>query len=233
MGASQTDKMTAPRFSKSVVANGPRDMLALWEICSVVTSCLIAEWVVLSFVGRSKSIAAIPVTLSLGLIAFSYRERGETLKQIGFRLDNLMAAVRLLLLPTILAVVLIFIITWIFAGSDLLLRTPRPRFLFVPLWALFQQAILQGFINRRAQMVLGPGLRSILLVAIVFSLVHLPNLPLAGITLLGGLVWAAVYQREPNLFALALSHSIASIALALWLPPSLINSLRVGFKYFG
>jgi membrane protease YdiL (CAAX protease family) len=103
----------------------------------------------------------------------------------------------------------------------------------VPLWALFQQFILQGFINRRAQMVLGPGLRSILLVAIVFSVVHLPNLPLAGITLLGGLVWAAVYQREPNLFALALSHSIVSIALALWLPPNLINSLRVGFKYFG
>ena len=38
---------------------------ALWEIVSVVISCLIAEWVVLAFVGANKFVLAIPVALWL------------------------------------------------------------------------------------------------------------------------------------------------------------------------
>ena len=45
--------------------------------------------------------------------------------------------------------------------------------------------------------------------------------------------WAAVYQQQPNLFALALSHTVSSITLALTISPKLLDSLRVGFKYFG
>jgi len=105
--------------------------------------------------------------------------------------------------------------------------------LVVPAWALFQQYALQGYINRRAQMALGKGGGSILLVASVFAIFHLPNPVLAAVTLVGGLIWAAIYQREANLFALAASHTVASISLAMALPLNVINGLRVGFKYFG
>ena len=205
----------------------------MWEIFSVLTSCLIAEWVVFSFAGRSKSIAAIPAALAIALMVLSYRERGETLPEIGFRVDNFVAAARLLLLPTVVAVALILMGSWLFSGSDFFVKPFRSRFLFVPFWALFQQYALQGFINRRAQIVLGQGLKSVLLVAFLFSITHLPNPLLAGITFVGGLIWAAAYQRQPNLFALALSHSLASVTLALTVPRNLIDSLRVGFKYFG
>jgi membrane protease YdiL (CAAX protease family) len=56
---------------------------------------------------------------------------------------------------------------------------------------------------------------------------------LAVATFAGGLIWAYAYQRAPNLVALALSHALMSILLAVSLPASLINSLRVGIKYFG
>jgi membrane protease YdiL (CAAX protease family) len=98
---------------------------------------------------------------------------------------------------------------------------------------LFQQYVLNGFINRRAQLALGKGLKSIALVAVVFGLLHLPNPLLAVLTFIGGMIWATVYQRRPNLFALALSHAVVSITLALTISPNLLNSLRVGFKYFG
>ena len=207
--------------------------LAWCEIVSVVCSCLIAEWVVLAFVGNSKLVGAIPVTLALAFMIFSHRQRGEGLKDIGFRFDNFLAATRLLVLPTILAGALILLLTWFMRGREFGFAALRPRFLLLPLWALFQQYALQGFINRRAQLAVGVGVKSILLVAVVFSLIHLPNPLLAGVTLVGGLIWAAVYQRAPNLFALALSHTVLSLLLALSLPSDLVYNLRVGLKYFG
>ena len=69
-------------------------MLALWEIVSVVVSCLIAEWVVLAFVGNNKFALAIPIVLALTLMIFSHRAYGETLRDIGFRTDNFFAATK-------------------------------------------------------------------------------------------------------------------------------------------
>jgi len=224
----------SPEAEGLVALAGPAEArgLALWEIASVVTSCLIAEWVVLSFAGRSKIVTLVPILLALSLMVFSHRERGESLHEIGFRADNLLAACRLLLLPTAVVVLLVIMAGWL-SNHSLVIAPWRNRFLLLPLWALFQQYVLNGFINRRAQLAFGSGLKSIVLVAGIFALLHFPNPLLAILTFVGGLVWAAVYQRRPNLFALALSHAVSSIALALTISPKYLDGLRVGFKYFG
>jgi hypothetical protein len=197
-----------------------------------MTSCLIAEWAVLVFVGKSKWVMAIPIAFAVGLMFFSHRERGETLRDIGLRTDNFLISCQLLLLPTALAVFLIMSFGWFTSQSSF--SSPwRWRFAALPLWALFQQYVLNGFINRRAQIGLGPGAKSIALVAIGFGILHLPSPRLALLTLVAGAMWAFVYQRAPNLYALALSHTVVSLALALTVPARWLNGLRVGFKYFG
>jgi membrane protease YdiL (CAAX protease family) len=202
-----------------------------WEIISVVVSCLLAEWIALSFQGRSKWVVLVPVLLALGLMIVSHRVYGESPKQLGFRFDNFFAATRLLVLPTVIAVIGTVVFYSLTAGT-LSVAPLRRRFLLLFFWALFQQYVLQGYINRRAQLILGPGLPSIFLVGLIFGALHLPNPVLSALTLVGGMVWGAVYQRHPNIIALALSHAITSIVVAVCLPPKLVNSMRVGYKYF-
>jgi membrane protease YdiL (CAAX protease family) len=208
------------------------DYLAAWEIVSVLASFLIAEWVVLAFVGSSKLILAVPIALALALMMISHRERGEAAREVGFRLDNFLSATRSLLLPTVGAVLVIVVVAFVL-NKGLISAPWRNRFLLLPVWALVQQYALNGFINRRAQLVMGKGWQSVLVVALIFGLLHLPNPLLSVLTFAGGLIWAFVYQRHPNLFALALSHSIISITLALAVSSKWLDSLRVGFKFFG
>ena len=208
-------------------------MLAAWEIASVTSSFLIAEWMIQPFAGKSQLISAIPIALAFALMLLSHRARGESARDVGWRLDNFIKAIRLLILPLLVLGGLTIITGWLNRGfrSDKLQMWQWV--VWLPVWGLMQQYVLQGFINRRAQIIWGRGLRSILLVALLFALLHMPNLWLSAATFLGGLVWAAVYQRAPNLPALALSHGLMSLLLASSLPASTLNSLRVGIRYFG
>ena len=204
----------------------------MWEVVTVIISCIIAEWTLVPFAADRGFVTAFLILLALGFMIFSHWYRGENLRTIGFRLDNFVATVRILLLPTLVAVIVILILEWSLSGSEFVVRPLSPRLLLLPVWALFQQYALQGFINRRLQTALGTGVKVTLLVALLFGMLHLPNPLLASLTFLGGLMWAAVFQRQPNLLALGISHSLISLTLALAIPPNLINGLRVGFRYF-
>ncbi|MGB8507635.1 MAG: CPBP family intramembrane glutamic endopeptidase, partial [Pyrinomonadaceae bacterium] len=210
--------------------------LAAWEIASVVSSVLIAEWAVTSLAEGSKLIGAVPTALAFIYVIVSHRLHGESAREIGWQFENFPRAARLLLLPTLVPAIVLIIAGWYVSslnfkrwGGGHLFFGVLP---FGVMWGLLQQYILQGFVNRRAVLIWGRGWRSILFVAIIFAALHLPNPWLTSVTFAGGLVWAAVYQRAPNLFALGLSHALMTWVLVSTVPPSALHSLRVGFNYF-
>ncbi len=212
--------------------------LAAWEIASVASSSIIAEWAVFAL-GNHKTLLVVPVACVFALIFYSHRLRGETLRDLGWRTDNFMRAVRLLLLPMIVGTIVLMLAGWLWFGGNFNFSKRRAGWavwgfpVWGLLWGLLQQYVLQAFINRRAQLVFGKGAKSIILVAAIFALLHLPNSWLMGATFLGGLIWAAVYQRAPNLYALAISHAFLTWVLISTLPADKLHSLRVGYKFFG
>lgn len=211
--------------------------LAIWEVVSFVSSALIAEWILSAAGGRSKLIVAIPVTLAFVLIISSHILRRETARDLGLRFDNFLQALKLLLLPMIVVAGISLTIGLLAGNRPDFFRWHSERLILVQLalgfgWGFVQQCVLQGFINRRTQTVWGRGAVSVLLTALVFSALHFPNPWLMVITFVGGLIWAFIYQRAPNLFALALSHSVMTWFLVSTLPPTALNHLRIGLKYF-
>ncbi len=210
--------------------------LAAWEVVSVISSVLVAEWVVLAVAGDSQLLLSAPVVIVLAFMFASHRLRGESAREVGWRLDNFWEAARLLLLLFGPPAAALLAAGWL-SGSLGLLRWRGGQSVFgAPalgvLWGLLQQYALQGFINRRAQMVWGRGARSTVFVASVFALLHLPNPWLMLATFCGGLLWAWAYQSAPNLIALALSHSLMTAVLVMTVPYSSLGGMRVGYGYF-
>jgi membrane protease YdiL (CAAX protease family) len=211
--------------------------LAAWEIASVVSSVLLAEWVVFSVGGGSQVLLFVPVTFAFVLMFVSHWLRGESAREVGWRLDNFLEAARLLVMLLAAPALLLLAFGWLNSNLNLVRWTGGQSILGMPalgvLWGLLQQYALQGFINRRAQILWGRGWLSVFLVALVFGALHLPNPVLSLMTFAGGLVWAYVYQRAPNLLALGLSHGVMTWVLVSSLPPASLYNLRVGFKFFG
>ena len=211
--------------------------LACWEIASVVSSILIAEWMAVTAAGFTKAVIAVPVTLAIMIVVVSHRLRRESLRDIGFRLDNFVKALVLLAAPVVVTALLCLLVGWRLGTQVNFLRWHPNRYLLLQFavgfcWGLAQQYVLQGFVNRRAMILVGRGWGSILIVAAIFGLLHLPNIWIAAITFIGGVLWAAVYQRVPNLFAIAITHSVMTWFIVSTLPPTALHHLRVGLGYF-
>lgn len=213
--------------------------LAGWEIGSVVSSVLVAEWAGLALAEWRMFALVVPATLACALIVASQWLRGETRRELGLGRAHFGRALKLLALPMLLGTLLLFIMGRGWYGAPVVFNWQRAGWMFwgLPvwglLWGLVQQYALQAFINRRLQTLWGAGWQTTLVVALIFALLHLPNPGLMAATFLGGLLWATVYQRAPNLWALALSHAVMTFVLISTLPPALLGSLRVGYRYFG
>jgi membrane protease YdiL (CAAX protease family) len=97
-------------------------------------------------------------------------------------------------------------------------------------WGLGQQFALHTVFLREAQATVGrPG--GVLLAALMFATLHLPNPFLTAMTGLGALAWCWIYDRHPNLLPLALSHALLTLAILYAFDDAMTGRLRIGAAY--
>jgi membrane protease YdiL (CAAX protease family) len=218
-----------------------REVSAL-EIASVFVSVIIISWAIIPLQPWRRWMAALPALLAMALMINSQRARGESLREVGFGAEHFFRALRLLAAPTLIACAG-FAAVGYSTGSFHRTSHFRAAALWAPVWALIQQYASQAFVYRRVRFLLlgyggapeGQKRRTglaILVNAAIFSSAHAPNLSLMTLTFAGGLIWSWVYERAPNLSAIALSQAAVSLTLMTSLPPWLLPSMSVGYKHF-
>ena len=98
------------------------------------------------------------------------------------------------------------------------------------LWGGVQQWILQTVVLREVQRATGRR-RGVIVAALLFAAVHLPNPLLSTVTLAGALGWCAIYDRYPNIVPLALSHACGALALLYAFDDTITGGLRIGHAF--
>ncbi len=171
---------------------------------------------------------AVVLALYAGIGLETHLRRGESAREVGFRLDNLGAFLRLAIRWLALPVVLVAAAGLALGGWSF----PRPALWPLGLawsvaWGTAQQYGLACVFYRRLRDLL-PAPRATVTAAGIFALLHLPNPFMVGLTLALGLVACALYERQPNVFGLGIVHATTSFLLANALPGWLTFDWMVG-----
>jgi membrane protease YdiL (CAAX protease family) len=98
------------------------------------------------------------------------------------------------------------------------------------LWGGAQQWVLQTVVLRESQRATSRD-TGIVLAAVLFGAVHLPNPFLAPVTAFAGLIWCRLYDRYPNVLPLALSHALGTLAVVYAFNEPITGRLRIGAAY--
>ena len=200
---------------------------AIAEVLLIMGLVFLIIWVVkpLGRPGLDLSLRALVGGLLLGSPWF----HRDPPRRLGLRLDTFRKALARLL-PISLLAAGVALAAGFFLGTIDPPGDPAPELAYYFVWALAQQYALQSVILLRLE---DGGLRggSPLSAALLFSLVHAPNPGLVVLTFLGGLLWCSTFRRQPNLFAVSLSHAVLAVIVMSALPPEVTGNYRIGPAY--
>jgi len=167
----------------------------------------------------------------LALVILSHVVRGESPTGLGLRRAGFIECARRFAIPVVLVAAIGTALGFAF---DTVRDVAAWRVAGVLggycFWALFQQYLLNGYFTNRLQASLDTRYQFLVapMAGAMFAAAHLPNPLLMVVTLVGGTVAAAAYQRHRNLFFLAFAHALIGTMIWLAVPDTVSHHLRVG-----
>jgi membrane protease YdiL (CAAX protease family) len=168
-----------------------------------------------------------------GLILLSHYWRGESPRDLGFRMTNFRVCF------SVFSPFLIFITLFLLAGGMLFhtlrvlnLEKAVVGFLSYCVWGLFQQYLLNAYFVNRLQPISPSAPRAAAIGAACFACVHTPNWFLMIIGFAGAYCSARVWIRYRNLYFLGIAHGAIGSLLYLVVPDAVSHHLTVGPGWF-
>jgi hypothetical protein len=167
------------------------------------------------------------------LIHASRRAAGDSLRDVGFRLDTVGPA-----LWRVAFLVAIFgggavAVGWALGSLsfDPAAKWPN-RLAWGALWGFAQQVGLLAFFYRRFVELLRSERLAAPAAGVTFALFHLPNPFLVALTAILGTIAALMYRRAPNRWVYGAAHGLTSWMVSRSLPASVTHLMRVGPGYW-
>jgi len=189
---------------------------------------------ILTFIWRWQFAWPRAWMLLWAVILVSHLLHHDTLRGLGLVWTELRASAQVVL-PLALVLYLPMVL-YGFAHHSLVLLPPHWHILGSLLgygsWCLCQQYLTQSYFHNRLTLIIRSRHVRSVLVGIMFSAAHLPNLPLMIATLIAGFIFAEVFARHRNIWPLALAQALGGLLLAAIAPDALIHHMRVGPGYF-
>jgi len=155
-----------------------------------------------------KVCCAIPILLFLIWTKYSNK---ESFRDLGFRLDNWRYSAKFLSIFTIISIPIIYVIwSLFFPVNNYFLNVKFCLRIFTYTFAaLLQEYLFLAFFFRRYRDIFTPYVGvAVFLSALTFALIHIPDPPLMILCFIGGIAWAYVYSKSPNMYVIAISHGI-------------------------
>lgn len=199
---------------------------ALWGEVFLVFGLLEAiMWTPRSF-GHSLLFAALAgVVLWFGF-------RGHTREELGLVWPSRRGTAGILGIGCVVAVAIPAAAMW--TGHPVPANPGWPRFQNIwpyVIWAVGQQFLLQSFLYLRLESVVGAR-PAVLSATMLFTVAHLPNLPLTAMTFVGALFFTEMFRRYRSIYPLGIVHAVLGIAIACTFPDSLMHHMRVGLSFW-
>jgi membrane protease YdiL (CAAX protease family) len=99
------------------------------------------------------------------------------------------------------------------------------------IWTIYQQFLLQDYFMPRLTRILSSD-AAIAIAAVLFSVAHLPNIPLTIATLVWGAVSCALFRRYRSVYILGLTQGLLGLCFAVCVPDAFLHHMRVGLGYW-
>lgn len=98
-------------------------------------------------------------------------------------------------------------------------------------WTIYQQFLLQDYFMPRLTRLLSRDW-ALTVAAVLFSVAHLPNIPLTIATLAWGAVSCALFRRYRSIYVLGIVQGLLGLCFAVCVPDVFLHHMRVGLGYW-
>jgi membrane protease YdiL (CAAX protease family) len=203
-----------------------RSRIATWGEVALIFGLLEAVMWTPRSLGHSLLIAVLVVSvLWLGI-------RGRTRKELGLIWPAKRASLCSLSIGFLLAIVIPA--TALATGQTVPANPEWPRFQNLwpyVIWAIAQQFLLQSFLFMRLELLVGSR-AAVVAATLLFTIAHLPNMPLTVLTFAGAVFFTEMFRRYRSIYPLGIVHAVLGIAVAYTFPDSLMHHMRVGLSFW-